>query len=323
MDKKLIVLIGLVVMGLIVSIGFHRFANTSQRSSIKRISIIVPLAHPALDQIVDGFVSTLNSLAPGTVYCDVKNANGDQNIQHTLINQAVQQQADIIVPIGTLATQMTVNTVSEQTPIVALACKKELIASPYANITGVHDEVNQTTQFEFIHTLLPKACAITALGSNNEKTIPEIKNLQAIAKEQHVDTKAIYIQSLPDLYLATQSIDTKTEAICLFKDHLTARGAPTIVEFAQRHNIPVIASDEGTVKQGAACALGIKERSIGQTGATLAYKILTGTSVRDIPVQELSDLTVFVNDQTCSNQGLTRKYIGEVAKKLGYEVQLI
>src|SRR5689334_1669417 len=97
--KKLIILICSILV--IFGISFL----TSKRKAETVVGVIVPMEHQALNDIVSGLREGLKSDKPITLR--VMNAQGDPNIQRSIIQQLVQDDCDVLVPIGTGASQMT------------------------------------------------------------------------------------------------------------------------------------------------------------------------------------------------------------------------
>ena len=63
---------------------------------------------------------------------------------------------------------------------------------------------------------------------------------------------------------------------------------------AESRKIPLVSSDEGSVKGGAAFALGVSERKIGEAGGKLVAEILSGTPVADLPYAILTSTYHFL-----------------------------
>ena len=59
------------------------FANTSQKPIT--VGIVVPIALPAMTQIINGFETTLNKESKVPVTYLVKNAQGNANIQRSIL----------------------------------------------------------------------------------------------------------------------------------------------------------------------------------------------------------------------------------------------
>ncbi len=247
-----------------------------------KIGILIPIEHAALRDIVAGFEKVVKEAFPNNVIFNVQSAQGDLKLQKNIIDLFVGQNFDMIVPIGTSATQMTLSQVKE-IPIVSLAAmypETERQKRVPRNITGVLDEISSQKKLQFIRGILPDAKTITLIYHiANEKTHQEVIELQASAKEMGITLQTIVIHNLPDLETAGHAVAPDSKAIFILKDHLIASGIRILIPIAKSRGIPLITSDEGTVKEGATFALGVQERMIGEEGAALAVKVLKGSAL--------------------------------------------
>lgn len=285
------------------------------------VGILMPMDHMALREIVGGFKETLMSLSKRPVEFKVQNAQGDMNVQRSIIQQFVNQKVDLIVPIGTAATQMTVK-LAEQQPIVSLAAvhKANEGQNQTPMMTGVLDEIGPEKPLALLAQVIPKLKKITLVHSNSEKIFPELSALINYAAAHNLEVQKLMIQSLPDMYTISGLIAEDSEAIFVLKDHLVVSGIKTLVREAKKKNIPVMAMDEGSVKEGASFALAVKERAIGEEGAVLANQVLSGTAPGNLPLKILDKLSVFYNERACLEQGINVEDLKTVTLKFGYEI---
>ncbi len=283
-----------------------------------RIGILIPMEHAALRDIVAGFEQVVRAHYPHRkIDFNVQSAQGDIKLQRSIIELFVGQKVDMIVPVGTSATQMTLALVKAQ-PIVSLAAQyteAERQKRPLKNITGVLDEIGGKKKLAFIQGVMPNIKAITLIYHNsNEKNYAEIAELKAASKTLGITLQTLMIQSLPELETAAHAILPDTEAILIGKDHLLASGIRLLVPIAASRGIPLITSDEGTVVEGAAVALGVRERTIGEAGGRLAVKVLDGYPMQDLPMQEIQELAVFYNP-IAQQQKITKDALQDYVKK--------
>ena len=82
------------------------YASESQQNT-KKVGIIIPIEHQALNEIAQGFQDTLRELIKQPIKFKIGNAQGDANLQHAIITQMRDANYDLIVPISTTVTQMT------------------------------------------------------------------------------------------------------------------------------------------------------------------------------------------------------------------------
>lgn len=291
----------------------------------KTIGIVLPMDHVALRAIVSGFEEAVTKNYPGKVRFEVDNAQHDLNVQRAIIQKFINQKVDLIVPVATATTQMTMNMVRNQ-PILGLAAMvpdsvrdQNTMANRY---TGVRDEIDSAKQVAFIHAILPKVKKITLIYSADDKVIPEASTTIAVAKQNGISVQPLMIQNLSDLYSSSQRIAKDSQAIFILKDNLVVSGITTLVYNANKRHLPLITSDEGTVSSGAATALGVEEKQIGVEGGELAAKILNGQPISQLPIQPMKQLLIFINTQAAAAQGLNIDVIKNYAQQQGYSVKL-
>ena len=257
--------------------------------SHKTIGIIVPLEHEAMLQIISGITDTLADIK---AEIQVKNAHSDSNIMLALIKQMKEQNIDIIMPIGTSACQMTVSHIKNK-PIICVAALPDQKQKPL--VTGVNDEIPISASM----SKLPKLQNIAVIYSASEKIAPEIEALKAYALKNNISLNLSMIQTLIDLPLVVKNISKDTQAFLILKDHLVVSGINILVQEAKKRSIPVIASDEGSVKNGASLAIGVREKDIGVESALIAKRILKGVSPGRIPHKMLDDkFVLFINEDS-------------------------
>lgn len=317
--------LGIAIMSFFILIGGVYFSTQAHLKGMKpsiTIGILMPVDHAALREIVAGFKKTLASQYPQAVDIKVQNAQGDMNIQRSILQQFIRQSVDIIVPIGTQATQMAAAMVEDQF-IISLAAnlsESTRLSQKSSNFTGVVDEIGPEKQFHLLQNLFPHLKKMTLIYSNSEKIFPEVQELEILAKKTGVHLQKLRVQSLPELYTISRLIDNESELIFILKDHLIVNGIQTLMKQAVHLKIPLISSDEGSVKEGAACALGVKENLIGETGAMLAIQRLEKAGKSQ--VQKIEALSIFYNENSCVHQGLDIEVLKKMATELNYEVVL-
>ncbi|MBS0655833.1 MAG: hypothetical protein JSR46_08660, partial [Verrucomicrobia bacterium] len=229
---------------------------------------------------------------------------------------------DIFVPIGTAATQMTLQVVKKGC-VVALAAKLPDDIQKQSNIvptTAVLDELSQETQLEFLKGLLPQLKKFTMVYSGSEKVFDEIETIKEGAKKSSIALQPLMAQNMTELAVCASRIDKSSECIFVLKDHLIVSGIHLLIQQAEKLHIPLITSDEGSVREGAAIALGVTEKQIGSQGAKLAYEILKGMNPKEIPIDSVDTVTIFVNEGACAKQHITQAMIDKVSGQFGYTI---
>lgn len=300
------------------------------------IGILLPMDHSALRAIVQGYQETLQremikmGKSDKKINFKVQNAQGDLNLQRSILQQFQRQKMDLIVPIGTQATQMSASLIKD-IPIVSLAANQtvgEKLKQTNIPITGVVDEIGPEKILDFLHELDPNLSKITLIYSNNEKIMPEVEEAMIHGNKIGIKIQKLMIQSLPELYTISKHVDQDTGLLLILKDHMVVSGIQTLAKEASKRKLPLMTSDEGSVQEGGTFGLGVKESSIGEEGAILSVKILSGQTAQSIPIQKLQTLVVFFNNNASQSSAslsslVTLKNLTSLAKKLNYKFHMV
>jgi putative ABC transport system substrate-binding protein len=260
------------MLKIILSLTICLFAGSLQAADSKKITLILPMKHQALDEIVSGFTQQLQELKIDTTQLNFVNAHGDANTMRAAITQAKNQKVDMLIPVGTQATQMASSLAAELT-VIGLA------SYPFPHkqcLPVVEDEIAPAQRIDFIRHSFPKLQKIALVHSSNEKVMPEIKAIKAEAQAQGMDLVTVMVNSQPEIFSAVKTLPTSIQGIFILKDHMIVSGVNILIQEAKKRNILLITSDEGTLKAGGSLALGVKESDIGRKGASLVAKILHG-----------------------------------------------
>ncbi|MDR1057384.1 MAG: hypothetical protein LBL17_02305 [Coxiellaceae bacterium] len=286
---------------------------------VKKIGVVIPIEHAAIREIARAFRKTLPQLVKQPIKFSIRNAQGDSNLQRAIISQMRDANYDLIVPISTTVTQMSMALTSFQ-PIIGLAAD---VGTKQSNVVIVNDEIDKAISISFIHKIYPEVRKLIIVHSTSNKIFNEVKQVEKACKFHKIVVQRLMIQSLADLYSASQAMPTDIQAIFILKDNLVASGINTLVQVTKQRKIPLITSDEGTVKNGACFSLGVHEKSIGVEGAKLAAKILQGTTPNSLVNMKLTKPTVFVNLKSLAETGQSIKKIEQITRQLGYPLEKV
>ena len=311
-----------VILCLLAAVVAAFFAFSEKQSESQYVvGVILPMQHEALNQITDGLKKELEQTMGKSVTLKVKNAQGDPNIQRAIIEQLVRDECDLLVPVGTTTSQMTLKLAPEQNILCLAADAALLETNREAHATALSDELGVADSLSFLRKAFRNIKKITLLYSASEKVVKEVPVVRQIAREQGIEVQPLMVQNMAELYTVSHAIAVDSEAIFVLKDHLVVSGIQTVVQQAQQRQIPVMTSDEGSVIAGAAFAIGVKEASIGEQGALLAKAILEGTAPEEITPQTINGpFPLFVNRTACEKQGVDVDAFCEQAKAAGMTI---
>jgi ABC-type uncharacterized transport system substrate-binding protein len=291
----------------------------------KRIGIIVPIEHQSLDDIVAGFKDTLLQKTSLPLQFKVANAQGDINLQRAIIQQMKDQHYDLVVPVGLAATEASIAMIHDQ-PILSLAAslnESDRHKQTPCHTAIVHDEISPKKLLAFVHDAYPHISHITLIHSSAEKIYPDVKIAVQAGSSLGITIKPMMVNALQELYNIANAVPLNTQAILVLKDNLIVSGIGTLEILAATRHIPLITADQGSVNNGAAFALGVSERGIGVEGAKLAALILTGKPICELPIVEVKQLTVFINQKALAKEHQIAEPLENIAKKYSYRVQFV
>jgi putative ABC transport system substrate-binding protein len=214
----------------------------------------------------------------------------------TIFQQVSNNNYDAVVPIGTNATQLAIKMLKKDKKIVSIAAElSEEDEVNNANLINVEDAVPMEEFVEFIQTFISKPKYLTLIHSNDTRIFNQSKLLNRLLKDIGCNLQIISIQSMPEIFSALQSISKKSQAILVLKDHLVVSAIASIVNTARKNNVPVIASDEGSVKNGADVGLGVKEKELGIVGAKIVVSQIVESDKVNGKFDSNPDVIIFKN----------------------------
>ncbi|MFV9874316.1 MAG: ABC transporter substrate binding protein [Rickettsia conorii subsp. raoultii] len=276
---------------------FVLFITAAVYADQKKVAVIVPLEHAAMTEIISGIKESLKDIDAEII---VKNAHADSNILLAIIKQITDQDIDVIIPIGTTASQTVISYITNK-PIVCAAAMINSKNLPL--VTGVNDEIKITDTI----SKLPFLQNITLIYSSGEKVIPEVEMLKLYVGKNNISLHTVMIQNFNDMPVAVKNAPENTQSFIILKDHLIVSGINILKQEAFKRRIPIIASDEGSVISGATIAVAVQEKQIGVEAGLMAKKILQGIEPKDIPFGDMKDLTLFINLKSFVKQDILTK----------------
>ena len=309
----------LFISGLLVaSYGLKNYFRLSSSADLQ-IHFVMPIEHQALRDIIAGFQEALARDVTTPIHYTVHNAQGDANLQRSILQSLMREKTDLIVPISTTTTQMSLKIIKDK-PLLSLAAMYTEADRKAHQLTGVLDEISMLQFATFVAHVTPSKGMIVLVHSADDRRVTDAQEMEALLKSKGFSVKRLMIQTLNDLYTLSQSLPATATALLIFKDNLVASGITVLKKATEEKKMLLITADEGTVKSGAPLGFGVTEKDIGREGAKLAAQILKGTSPAAIPIQHLRDLKVFVNSKFVQQNPAFQDLLEKVCTTNGYEL---
>lgn len=284
-----------------------------ENSNQKTVGIVQFMSHPSLDQAREGFVKSLEDSGV-KVKVDYKNAQGDVSTAKAIVDKFVSDKVDLIYAIATPAAQ-SAQAATGEIPILFSAVTDpvdaKLVSSidkPGGNISGTSDMVDIEKQLGLFQKIDDQIKTIGIIYSADENnSIQQLKLVEDKAKKLGLKIKAVSIQNLSDIPQALANIEKDIDGLYMLSDNKVSSSTSLVTDRMKENKIPVVATVEADVDQGALISLGINYQELGKVTGEKAREILVdGKSVGDIPVYLQDEFIKNINQETLSALGLDK-----------------
>lgn len=276
------------------------------------VTIFKLLSHPILDQSVEGIRAGLASAgyAGERVRIIEINANGETDKLNAFAQEVISSKPTLVIPVSTPVALA----VSSQAPpgqdvlysTVTNPADIGMDAKP-ANMTGVSDAVNYQANLELIRSLIPRARRVGVIYNASERNsqfgVNEVKRL---APPLGLTVRLLAVARSDEVVSAVRALAAQIDVLYIGSDNTVVSALPGLLKAAQERRIPVVASDQGSVEQGAIAAVSVDYKRLGERAGKLAAEILrTGRRPGTFePVRYVGDRLI-LNSKAAAAAGLT------------------
>lgn len=318
-DKLLLIFFGLMlsfIVGLFVTKRFKAYLKQSDsalNSTSCRIAILVPIAHPAIEEIRQGFIDTMNSSLV-CVYDDY-NANGNRTLLRNQAESIINQKYDLIFTIAT-GPALIMKEVADQrqcsVPIVAGAVDDpvglRLVDSmdfSGNNVTAVTSEDSFEEQIELLKFLKPDVKSVLLVYNPTSGLDNKKQEAAKICFDKNIAFRAIEIFNINDLVQKVPAVIKNHDVVMILKDNLVVSGIEGLVNLCNRMHKVLYASDLNSGEKGAVLSYGVREYDDGVESAYKAIEILKeGKLPKEIPSSVCKNFKIKVNTAAMKSQRL-------------------
>ncbi|WP_423190130.1 tryptophan ABC transporter substrate-binding protein [Alkalibacterium sp. f15] len=288
--------------------------ETSEEQETFVVGILQTASHPALDAITEGAIEGLaeNGYVDGeNTEIVFQNGQGDQNLMNTMAQSLVEDGADLLIGIGTPASQAFANA-TDDIPIIMGAVSDPvgagLVASeeaPGKNITGVKDQAPVEAQLAMMLEMLPEAMEIGVLYSSGEdNSRAEGERAEKAIEELGLNPVTYTVSSTNEIQQTVATMAQEVDVIYLPTDNTIASAFDTVVSEANRYDIPLIPTVDSMIAQGGLATVGINQTDTGFETGRMAAEVLQGKNPSGFPVFVLSEGDKLVNQQQADLLGI-------------------
>lgn len=322
MEKTVAVIVSISLMlGLILSVSACSFNGSEDKElpqrngSQKKVGIVQIVEHPSLNTIRESFIEQLREEGyedGKNILIDYQNAQNDQSNLKTICQKFANNQYDLIVAIATPSAQAAVGE-TRDIPVLFSACTDPIgtglvtnMEKPGGNVTGTSDAVSAERIMELANRITPGIKKIGALYNSSEpNSISVIGNLKEYAQKNGLTVVEATVTNSSEVQQAAQSLVGKVDAIFSPIDNTIASAMPVVTQVANQGKVPVYVGADSMVKDGGLATYGINYIVLGKETGKMAGDILKGKNPGEIPVKTMTDMDIYVNQDTAEAIGIT------------------
>lgn len=273
--------------------------------------------HGSLDNCREGFLAGLaeEGITEGeNLKVEYVNAQADAGTAGMTADNFVSKKVDLICAIATPCAMTAYNsTMNTEIPVIYTAVSDPVEAglanadgSPVGNITGTSDALAVDAQLQMIREVLPDAKTIgiiyTTSEANSISTIEEYKELAGGYGFEIVDTG---VTAMSEVALAAADIVNKVDCITNLTDNTVVSALQTVLDEANKKNIPVFGSEVEQVKAGCVASMGLEYFELGKQTGKMAAKVLKGEAkASEMNFEVISEPSLYVNFAAAEKIGL-------------------
>lgn len=273
--------------------------------------------HGSLDNCREGFLAGLaeEGIVEGeNLTVEYVNAQADAGTAGLTANNFVSKKVDLICAIATPAAMTAYNaTMNTEIPVVYTAVSDPVEAglanadgSSVGNITGTSDALAVEEQLQMIREVLPNATRIgiiyTTSEANSISTVATYKELAGNYGFEIVDTG---VTAMSEVSLAAADLVGKVDCITNLTDNTVVSALQTVLDEANKKNIPVFGSEVEQVKAGCVAAMGLEYFELGKQTGRMAAKVLKGEAkASEMNYEIIEEPFLYVNYAAAEKIGL-------------------
>mgnify|MGYP005842022633 CR=1 FL=1 len=319
------------ILALVITFAISACGKKEEKSKEKSVPVIGFVQTVEDETISDARRGFLDALSAGgfdssRVSVDYKNAQGDNPTLNQIIDQFIAKKVSLIAANTTVAMQAALGKTKEVPIFMMVAPSPTInnltevdsagrnIKAP-KNLSGVYETLTYIdSNLALIKRMFPKATKIGVIYNSSEmNSTNAINRLRSLSKQYGFTIEERAISATIDALPAAQTLsNAKIDVFFAPPDNVVFNAFETIVKTMNEAKIPIVSSEAGLVKRGAAFGYGADFYQWGYQCGVMAAEFLkektdtTGTSLRDLgyPLQTVKVRKFVHNDAALSLFGL-------------------
>ena len=297
------------------SSGENSSGSSAGSDGTYTIGICQQMEHPALDAATEGFQDACKEkFGEDNVEFDVQNAQGEQTMCSTIINNFVSSDVDLILANATLPLQTAAQATAD-IPILGTSVTdfasalgiSDWTGATGVNISGTCDLAPIEEQEDMLTELLPEAKTVGILycsAESNSKYQAEL--FETELEKDGIEYKEYTAADSNEIQSVVTNAVSECDAIYIPTDNTMASNTQIINNICLPAKVPVIAGEQGICSGCGIATLSISYYDIGYRAGEMAYEILAeGADISTMKVETAPQVTKMYNPTICEELGIT------------------
>lgn len=297
------------------SSGENSSGSSAGSDGTYTIGICQQMEHPALDAATEGFQDACKEkFGEDNVEFDVQNAQGEQTMCSTIINNFVSSDVDLILANATLPLQTAAQATAD-IPILGTSVTdfasalgiSDWTGATGVNISGTCDLAPIEEQEDMLTELLPEAKTVGILycsAESNSKYQAEL--FKEELEKDGIEYKEYTAADSNEIQSVVTNAVSECDAIYIPTDNTMASNTQIINNICLPAKVPVIAGEQGICSGCGIATLSISYYDIGYRAGEMAYEILAeGADISTMKVETAPQVTKMYNPTICEELGIT------------------
>ena len=314
--KKLLALTMTAAMGMSMAACGGESDSAESSGDVYKIGICQQLEHDALDQATQGFEDACKEkFGEDKVEFDKQNAQGEQAMCSTIINNFVSSDVDLILANATLPLQTAAQATAD-IPILGTSITdyasalgvdpEDWTGATGVNISGTSDLAPIDNQEDMLLELVPDVkqvgilyCSAEVNSEYQAKMFAEELKKDGISYKEYTAADSNEIQSV-----VTNAV-SECDVLYVPTDNTMANNTEIINNVCLPAKVPVIAGEQGICAGCGIATLSISYYDIGYKEGEMAYEILAeGADITTMEIETAPEVTKMYNPAICEALGI-------------------
>lgn len=279
------------------------------------IGISQIVEHPSLDATREGFLAALADAGikeGDNLKVDLNVAQGDPTNNLSIAQKLASANNDLVLAIATPSAQAVAEQVTD-IPVLFSAVTDPLAAEivtdlkkPGENISGASDTNPDAVKqlMDFIAAEFPNVKTVGLIINEGEQNAVVMAGVAKEALSAHgIELIRAAVTNTSEVKQAAESLVGRSDAFFITLDNTVVSAVDTVLQVANKNDIPFFSSDRDTVEAGAFATVGFKYFDHGYEVGEMAVKILKdGADPAEMEVTVPTKLDFILNLKAAQEQ---------------------